>query len=396
MSSITGVSTTFGLPNYHGELIALSPVETPLLSASGGVAGAGQVTDTIIEWQGNDLRAPSIRPRLEGAAAPTAEARVRQNFTNRVQIFQEQISTSYTKQAAIGRYANLAQGTPNPVTDEHSWQIMQALLQVGKDLNYTMWNGVRNDPSDNTTARQMAGLLSVMTSNVVNKVTPTLAATSATDLITATHGLVVNDKVVFNSVGTATSLSQNQAYWVVLVNTTVSFKISLTKGGAPITVGTATGLNFQEVRAANGVVKDDIDLLLQSVFDNNGINAQETATIFVPSGQRRALTKAYATASNAISMYNGTRNMGGLKLDTILTDFGLLNLAVDRHLPADAIAVVSVEQIQPVFLSIPDRGVLFEEALAKTGSADNSQIYGEIGYAYGNQASHGVIRGLFA
>ena len=81
---------------------------------------------------------------------------------------------------------------------------------------------------------------------------------------------------------------------------------------------------------------------------------------------------------------------------TIVTDFGTLNVAIDRALPADAIAVVSLEQVAPVFLNIPGKGVLFEEELAKTGASDKSQIYGEIGLEYGNQAAHGVLRGLFA
>ena len=49
MSGITAVGTTFNEPNYHGELIALTPTETPLLSAAGGVGGFGQVTDTFLE-----------------------------------------------------------------------------------------------------------------------------------------------------------------------------------------------------------------------------------------------------------------------------------------------------------------------------------------------------------
>ena len=83
-------------------------------------------------------------------------------------------------------------------------------------------------------------------------------------------------------------------------------------------------------------------------------------------------------------------------METIITDFGTLNVAIDRALPADAIAVVSVEQLQPVYLNIPNKGVLFEEELAKTGAVDKTQIYGEIGLKYGNEASHGVLRGLFS
>jgi hypothetical protein len=396
MAGITGVSTTFGLPNYHGELFALSPAETPLLSAAGGIGGgAGEVADTLVEWQAYDLRDPSIRTRLEGADAPTAEARVRANVTNRLQIFQEAVSSSYTKQAAKGRYATAAGGIENPVTNEHSWQIFQALKQVARDVNHSFWNGVRNDPADNTTARQMAGLISVMTSNVQGTAV-TSAATSATDTITVTHGLVVDDKVVFTNVGASTTIVPGRYYWVVQNSTTVSFKVSATKGGAAITVGTASGIAFYQCKAANVLTVDMVNLLLQSIFDNGGITEQGTATIFTPSWQKRALTKAYATSGTAANQLQGTRNVGGVDLDTVITDFGTLNIGVDRSLPHDALAVVSVEQIRPVFLNIPGKGVLFEEALAKTGSADKSQIYGEIGMAYGNQAAHGILRGLYA
>ena len=103
--STTGVGTTFGLPNYHGELIALTPSDTPLLSASGGLSGGKSTDSPAFEWQTYDLRDASSRARLEGADAPTAESRVRANVENVCQIFQEAVSTSYTKMAATGQYA---------------------------------------------------------------------------------------------------------------------------------------------------------------------------------------------------------------------------------------------------------------------------------------------------
>lgn len=395
MAGITGLGTTFNLPNYHGELFAVSPTDTPLFSAAGGLGQGGETSDTLVEWQKYDLRDPEIRARLEGADAPTAEERVRANVTNRLQIFQEAVSTSYTKQAATERYAALASGASNPVGNEHAWQIMQSLKQVARDVNYSFWNAIRNDPADNTTARQMAGLLSVISSN---KIEDGLArtGTSATDTVTATHGLSVNDKVTFTAVGAATAIKINRPYWVVNVTGTTAFKVSATKGGSPITIGTATGIAFYEMLAANVVTTDNVNELLQRVYDNGGISEQGTATLFVPSGQKRAVTKAYRDESDGTALLGGTRNVGGVAVDTIITDFGTLNVAIDRDLPADAIAVVSLEQIKPVFLNIPGKGVLFEEELAKTGASDKSQIYGEIGLAYGNEASHGVLRGLFA
>ena len=395
MSGITGIGTTFNLPNYHGELFAVTPSDTPLLSASGGIGGGGQVTDTLAEWQKYDLRDPEIRTRLEGADAPTAESRVRANVTNRLQIFHESVSTSYTKQAATGRYATLAGGAENPVKNEHSWQVMQSLKQIARDVNYAFWHGVRNDPADNTTARQMAGLLSVITSNAQVKKAALTAISAATDTLTKTHDLAVDDKFVFTDVGASTTIKPNRAYWVTSVSTTVSFKVSATKGGAAITVGTATVAGYP-LKAANVVAVDDVNGLLQSVFDNGGITEEGTATLWVPSGQKLALTKAYASAYGKADPFAGSRNVGGVAMNTIVTDFGTLNIKIDRALPADAIAVTSLEQIDPLFLSIPEKGVLFEEQLAKTGASEKTQIYGEIGLKYGNEASHGVLRGLFA
>jgi hypothetical protein len=405
MSGITGMGTTFNEPNYHGELFALTPADTPLLSAAGGLGGGKQTTSTAFEWQTYDLRDAASRPRLEGADAPTAESRVRGQVENVVQIFQEAVTTSYTKQATAQQYAtvqaapfNSNDGGPNPVNNEHAWQIVQTLKQIARDTNYVFWNGVKVKPTTNSTARATAGLLSVITSNaqVADSTNPlTSAASAATDTITATHNLVADDKVVFTDVGASTTIVPGRAYWVKSVSTTVSFKIAATKGGTAITVGTAT-VSFYGLKAATLVTPDNIGGLLQSVFDNGGINEQGTATLFCNSGLRRGISKAYATAYSSTSgIMAGTRNVGGVAMDTIVTDFGTLNLVTERALPADALAVVSLEMVDPVFLSIPGKGVLFEEELAKTGASEKSHVYGEIGLAYGNQAAHGVLRGLF-
>jgi hypothetical protein len=308
------------------------------------------------------------------------------------------VNTSYTKQAATELYASAGNGAPNPVANEHAWQVTQTLKQIARDVNYTFWHGKYNKPADNTTARQTRGLIQAIATNaqVADSSNPlTVGASAATDTITATHNLVADDKVVFTDVGASTTIVPGRAYWVKSVSTTVSFKISATKGGAAITVGTAT-VSFYGVKAATVVTPDLIGNLLQSVYDNGGISEQGTATLFVPSGQKRAITKAYATGNVGAQLLGGTRNLGGVSVDTIITDFGTLNIAIDRALPADALAVVSLEQVDPVFLSIPGKGVLFEEELAKTGASEKTQIYGEIGLSYGNERSHGLLRGLFA
>src|SRR5690349_14833773 len=101
MSGITGVGTTYNLPNFVGELFGTSPEDTPFLSAVGGLTGGESVASTIFTWQSYDLRdAADDRQRTEGADAPTAEGRARANGSNVLEIHQEQVAVTYTKQGA--------------------------------------------------------------------------------------------------------------------------------------------------------------------------------------------------------------------------------------------------------------------------------------------------------
>lgn len=409
MSGITGIGTTFTLPNYHGELFALTPVDTPLLSMAGGVGGGKQATSTEFEWQTYDLRDPAIRPRLEGADAPDPEERVRANVKNVVQIFHEAVGTSYTKRAAVGQLATTQAGpfntydglgVGNPVTDEHTWQVAQSLKQIGRDVNYSFWHGKKNVPTDNTTARQMAGLLSVISTNKVFATgISEVSASTATDTVTAaSHGLSNGDQVTFTDVGAATGIRNDRTYFVVS-SASGTFKVASTAGGSAITLGTA---NVKYVRSSGtgsvGVTVDLVNALVQGIFDNGGMTQGDTRTLFVPSIQKTRITKAYATAygsntGGAIGMTTG-HTVGGVAVDRIVTDFGTLNIVVERALPKDCIAAVSVDEVDPVLLEVPGKGVLFEEALAKTGATDKTQIYGEIGLKYGAESHHGVLRGL--
>ena len=103
---------------------------------------------------------------------------------------------------------------------------------------------------------------------------------------------------------------------------------------------------------------------------------------------------AYGSNVNGAIGSNTGNTVGGVSVDTLVTDFGRLNVVVERALPKDCIFAASAEQVHPVFLNVPGKGVLFEEQLAKTGSADKTMLYGEIGLAYGSQTAHGVLRGL--
>lgn len=131
--------------------------------------------------------------------------------------------------------------------------------------------------------------------------------------------------------------------------------------------------------------------LLQMVWENGGIMESETATIMCNAAQKRALTKIFITDKK---YQEQSRNVGGVNVQTIETDFGRLNVMLNRHMPADTVAVVSLEQCAPVYQEIPGKGHFFAEPLALVGAYERSQLYGEVGLAYGNEKAHGKITGL--
>ena len=171
MAGIVGQGNTYNLPNYVGELFAASPEDTPLLSSIGGLTGGEEVTTTLFEWQGYDLRdAEDNRQRLEGADAPNGEERKRYNADNVVEIHQEAVNVSYTKQAATGQRGAGADavtigGTTVPA-NELAWQLEQQFKQIARDVEKTFITGQYAKPTSNTDPRRTRGLLQAITTNV--------------------------------------------------------------------------------------------------------------------------------------------------------------------------------------------------------------------------------------
>ncbi|GAB3693542.1 SU10 major capsid protein [Nocardiopsis oceani] len=325
MPGIVGQGTTFNLPNYVGELLATTPQDTPFLSAIGGLTGGVSTDSTLFAWSTYDLRDPDHeRQRLEGGDAPAPTARTRQRVRNVVEIHQEVLEVSYTKQAATGQlggtgsnhpHGDALGGATNPVMDEVDWQVRQHLVQIARDVEVGFILGEFQEPSDNESPRRTRGLMEAIETNAID--------------------------------ADGEQLSEN--------------------GGE--------------------VLLD----LMQQVWESGGILEQETATIMVSGTQKRHLTNAFITQGN---YREASRTVGGVRVDTVMTDFGELNVMLNRYVPSDTAIVTSLEQCAPRFLAIPGKGHFFVEELAKVGSADRYQIYGEIGLEYGNEAAHGKIEGL--
>lgn len=400
MAGITGMGTTYNLPNFVGDLFSITPEDTPLLSAIGGLTGGREANDKLFEWEFYDLRAPdAARQRVEGANAPTAEERVRANASNVLEIHQEAVSISYTKLSigAGGGYGTTARGS-SPVTDELAWQMDAQLKQVARDVEVSFISGTYQAPSDNTTPRKTRGLLEAIVTNVVAASTAVanaggdITGDATTDVITSAsaHGLTVGDTVSFTVLNGGAGLATGTTYFVRSVPSTTTFTLSATRGGALLDFTTAITTGSRITRGGK-IDAEALGNATQMAYDNGGMAEGETRTAIVSPLQKRRLTQALVTDKGYTE---STRNVGGVNLQTIETDFGLMNIMVDRYMPTDTIVLVSLEQLAPRFLNVPGKGHFFWEPLAKTGAAENSQLYGEIGLEYGNERAHAKITGL--
>lgn len=309
MAIVNGQGTTFNLPNFVGELFAVTPTETPFLSMIGGLTGGVRTSSKEFVFQTYELPAPT-QPvnQLEGQDAPPATELDRGQKSNVVQIFHETLEISYTKQAATGNISGLSILGNQPVTNEVDWQTQRKLEILARNIEYTFLNGVYSNPATNANpGRQTRGILEAITTNAVD-------GTSSTDF-----------KATFNAL-----------------------LLEMFTNGAPFgsnTVIITNGYQKQQISAAYGYAPED-------------------------------------------------RNIGGVNINQIETDFGRFGVVLDRYLPADTVVLADLSVCKPVFLDIPGKGFLFREELARTGAAFKYQIYGEIGLEHGPEVFHGKITGL--
>lgn len=173
MTGVTGQGTTYNLPNYTGDLFLVSKEDTPFLSAIGGLTGGESAGSTLIEWQTEDMRDADItRQRTEGAQAPNGEERPRSRVSNVLEIHQEAVELSYTRQATTRMRSTDGEklvtiGTTTMPESELKHQLDLSLKQVARDVNKAFIAGTYQNPTDNTTPRKTRGLVEAITTNVV-------------------------------------------------------------------------------------------------------------------------------------------------------------------------------------------------------------------------------------
>jgi len=314
MAVVTGVGTTWTLPNFAGELFTADPTSTPLLTMIGGMTG-GMVSDNA-EFATNQLfsypdpEQPKISEQAS-AVAPAARSIARIQEKNVCQIHQLTTDLSYHKLANKGRMSglNTAGQAPNP-NDELAFQIKNSLLiPTARDIEYSFINGAYH------------------------------SSTSVSDA-------------------------------------------STTRGMLPLCTGTS------EINA----IGDDLDFaMLQSLYKKMADNGAyfSNMVMFVGAGLKQKVTEIYGD-KNGINLPT-SRTAAGINITSIMTDFSMINVVWNKFMPSNAVLICDIGFLSPVFLEVPNKGVMFVEELAKLGAGERRQLYGEVGLAHGPAFLHGSI-----
>jgi hypothetical protein len=140
------------------------------------------------------------------------------------------------------------------------------------------------------------------------------------------------------------------------------------------------------------LTKAIVDATLTTAF-NNGAKLPQAQTVFMCGPTQKVnLSNLYSAAT--LNQPTMTRNVGGVAVDTLVTDFGTFGVMLNRWMPADQIAIIDLSVCRPRFLNIPGKGLLFVEPLGKTGASEKYQLYGEVGLEYGPETYHALIDDL--
>ncbi len=106
--------------------------------------------------------------------------------------------------------------------------------------------------------------------------------------------------------------------------------------------------------------------------------------LYVPGTLKQRISAIYGFAPAA-------RNVGGVNIEQIETDFGNVGIVVSRFAPANTVLAIEVSVVAPVFCPVPNKGTLFYEELAKIGAGEYGQMYGMIGIDHGPAFAHGRL-----
>lgn len=128
-----------------------------------------------------------------------------------------------------------------------------------------------------------------------------------------------------------------------------------------------------------------IQSLLKAMYDAGAVF--QNPVFVVNSFQKQKISEIYGYAP-------ADRNIGGLNIKQIETDFGNIGVVLDPFQAAGTLLLADMPFVRVVSQPVPGKGHLFYEMLSKTGAGESGQIFGQLGLDHGPAFMHGTITNL--
>jgi len=366
------MASTLNYPQWQGQMYYLTREIVPFLSAIGGM-GNGRTLNTkdfvfqIEQGESSDLN--NARP--EGWTPEDERVIFGAQRVGVTEIHQHSIALTYTRDAVTGQIGaggdartgalvpndgSIVEATGTPMQKA----INQKLRKIARDLQKTALYGTYLNPETQPAGSGTSGFGGTYDPALVRK------AQGFIDYLLIGAGqtnptpLVPGADITVAQMDAAAAKDTEDPFF-----------------GAKIDTG-----------AGGDLWRDGLNALLVSLFEADTEAPMMTPVLWMNGSTKVALSKEY---TNNFGLADRSRTVGGVNIETIITDFGTFGVALDRYLPKNVIVLADMSYINPVTLPIPGKGVFFTEPLAKTGAYERLQIYGEIGFEYGPRSYHGIV-----
>lgn len=209
-----------------------------------------------------------------------------------------------------------------------------------------------------------------------------VVADSTTGLVDITDNQPVQNELDFQIAAHMRQISVNIEY--TFLNGT--YQQATAAGVAAQTRGIIPACGTNTVNANSAALSRTLVNTLIATMAGNGAEFINPV-IFCNAFQKQKISEIFGYAPT-------DRNIGGLNIKQIETDFAIMGVVWAPFVPASTLLIADLAVCSPVFLPVPNKGVLFYEELSKTGASESGQIYSQIGLDYGPEEYHGTITTL--
>jgi len=156
---------------------------------------------------------------------------------------------------------------------------------------------------------------------------------------------------------------------------------NLSRGMFTLLSGTATEVDASSATLSKALIQS----MLKAMADAGA--RFENMVLLVSAFDKQNISDIYGFEPTS-------RNVGGLDIQQIVTDFANVGVVWDRFIPAGKVLLADMNYVAPVFQPVPGKGNFFEEPLSKAGASEDLQIFGQIGLDHGPSFVHGSIINL--